>query len=438
MLVCDSSVPRGTLHVEWGNLVVNGSDILTADSESGGIQHGTVNHSSKEDRAGSNSNSTRSPPPPLLMPMPKKLSGMRFSSQELLRMSLPISPIRSSCHPAAEINHRKEQAQKILGSRTSYRKISRSGNQVYTVVGCSDGTRRRPAMIRGGSKHDDAAIAPGFDSLLLSSPRRSPPEISSTSSSSRIKPYRLGSRRGIRSSSLWGSSLSPTTTVSGPEKCIRSLEYIMRYADASCPRVSTQLLTGFPETSNPPPSTEPQRRVSNAIQQPRAKCGCRGFTIQVNSGSIGISFEVSYRVNGIVIRRTWSDLGGSSSYSSGMSCRDSVQVHCLERSDRGNDERDILGREGRLAWSGLIKVAAVASSYHITMGRLASHADEMNMRPQEADGSSSNIYEGVLDVEEGDILVRVDDVQVPQELWGVCCMIAGGRKSGAQQENFRE
>lgn len=87
-------------------------------------------------------------------------------------------------------------------------------------------------------------------------------------------------------------------------------------------------------------------------------------------------------------------------------------MYCLEKSDRGNNERDILEREGRLAWSGLIKVVAVASSYHVTMGQLASHANDMNMRLQEAEGASSKIFEGVLDVEEGDILVRVDDVQV--------------------------
>lgn len=409
MHIRDSAVSCGTLHLHRRDLVVNRSDILTEDSEPGGSQHGSsLNHPSTEDRAGSSSNSTWPPSPP---PLSKKLLEVRFSSRNFLGTSLPISPVRSRCHPSAEINHPEEQVQKTLGSRTGYRK-----GRSYAVVGCNDGTRRRPALIRDRSNHDDAdisvTIAPGFDSLLLSSSRILPPEISSASSSSKIESYTLGSRRGIWSSSLWGSSLSPTTTSTRPEECCsRSLEYIMRYADASCPRISTKLLTGFPGTSNPPPSAKPPRRASNAIQQPRAKCGCRGFTIQINSGSIGISFGVSYRVNGVVIRRTWSDLG-SSSYSTGVACRDSVQVYCLEKSDRGNNERDILEREGRLAWSGLIKVVAVASSYHVTMGQLASHANDMNMRLQEAEGASSKIFEGVLDVEEGDILVRVDDVQV--------------------------
>lgn len=408
----DSAVSCGMLHVKWRDLVVNGSDILTEDSEPGGGQHGSLNHPSKEDRVGSSSNSTRPPPPPL----PKNLLEVRFSSQKFLGTSLPISPVRSSCHPSAEINHHpKEQVQKTRGSRTDCSNGRSSRNQVYAVVGGNDGTRRRPDLFREGSNHDDVnisvAIAPGFDSLLLSSPRILPPEISSVSSSSRIEPCTLGSWRGIWSSSLWGSSLSPTTTSTQPKECSRSLGYILRYADASCPRVFTKLLTGFSGTSEPPPSTKPQRRVLNAIQQPRAKCGCRGFTIQINSGPIGISFGVSYRVNGVVIRRTWSDLGNRS-YSTGVVCRDSVQVHCLEKSGRGNDERDILRREGRLAWSGLIKVAAVASSYHVTMGQLASRVDYMSMGPQEAGGSSREIYEGVLDVEEGDILVRVNDVQV--------------------------
>ena len=51
-----------------------------------------------------------------------------------------------------------------------------------------------------------------------------------------------------------------------------------------------------------------QRHSSTVVHAPRARCGCRGITVQVNCGPLGLSLEASYRTErGLVLKQAWSD-----------------------------------------------------------------------------------------------------------------------------------
>lgn len=155
---------------------------------------------------------------------------------------------------------------------------------------------------------------------------------------------------------------------------------------------------------------------STAIHEPRARCGCRGITVQVNAGPLGLSLEASYRIDGVVIKQAWSDCAADK----GM-FRDSVEVQSLpeERCDHTGELN--ITFESRSSTSGLIKVRDVGIENGTTTGTTTSVVGPpLPLRPGIGTGVRSpssdstpntGVFEGVLEVEEGDILVRVDDVQ---------------------------
>lgn len=168
----------------------------------------------------------------------------------------------------------------------------------------------------------------------------------------------------------------------------------------------------------------------------------------MDSGPLGLSLEASYGVGGSILREAWSDCdadGGGTAY------RHSICVRRLRQRRLGRDisfcSRDTASDEGRydrLSSSGLVRVVktdiqgigarnddampateitpsfmepptplrlglSTLSSRTAAVGRtVAGGISAQGRRKQLARVTS----EGMLAVEEGDILVRVDDVQV--------------------------
>ena len=158
---------------------------------------------------------------------------------------------------------------------------------------------------------------------------------------------------------------------------------------------------------------------STAVHEPRARCGCRGLTVRVDSGPLGLSLEASYRMEqGFVLKQTWSDCA----VDGGMFAH-SVHVQNLP-GGRGSHHVSALdlGLEGRSSSSGLIKVRTVGlesdgGKTSSTPTRPASDVlvgPPLPLRPGIASSKEvgRSVLVGVLEVEEGDILVRVNDVQV--------------------------
>lgn len=168
------------------------------------------------------------------------------------------------------------------------------------------------------------------------------------------------------------------------------------------------------------PSSQHYYHSSTAVHEPRARCGCRGLTVRVVSGPLGLSLEASYRMeHGFVLKQTWSDCA----VDRGMFAH---SVHVQNLPGRGGDDHVSaldLGLEGRSSSSGLIKVRTVglesvggnmtaASSSNASSNVLV--GPPIPLRPGIASNKEGgrSILVGVLEVEEGDILVRVNDVQV--------------------------
>lgn len=139
--------------------------------------------------------------------------------------------------------------------------------------------------------------------------------------------------------------------------------------------------------------------------------------MRVDSGPLGLSLEASYRMQqGFVLRQAWSDCAMDRAMFT-----HSVHVQNLpgKRGDGHVGALD-LGLEGRSSSSGLIKVRKVGIESVGGTTTIASNGGgnvlvgpPPPLRPGILSKEArSGVVVGVLEVEEGDILVRVDDVQV--------------------------
>lgn len=166
---------------------------------------------------------------------------------------------------------------------------------------------------------------------------------------------------------------------------------------------------------------------STATQEQRARCGCRGITVQVNSGSLGLSLEANYVVDERQLKRTWSDW---------EDYRDLERYDISVEQNKGEPIRDTslcgdwmpTGRdESKAASSGLIKVTRVnietgkqRKSGTTVESPLSQSPAITGNKPRVSSASTSEIDDeslvivpgGMLAVDEGDILVRVDRDQV--------------------------
>ena len=171
----------------------------------------------------------------------------------------------------------------------------------------------------------------------------------------------------------------------------------------------------------PSPKASPQRKdclhQPTAVQGPRARCGCRGVTVEVESGPLNLTLEAKYAVGGTVLLQTWSE-SGTGTFASGHF------VHVRSVGPRGLPvaECDLAseGGDGSCS-SGLIKVRRM----HVDGESTSASASRLPLRCRPARGSLSRsktrlaLLRSKIDesrqmttVEEGDILVRVDHVQV--------------------------
>lgn len=157
-----------------------------------------------------------------------------------------------------------------------------------------------------------------------------------------------------------------------------------------------------------------QRHSSTAVHEPRARCGCRGITVRVNCGPLGLSLEASYRMErGLVLKQAWSDC----SVDKGM-FEHSILVQNMPGRDGHVGELDV-GLKGRSSLSGLIKVQAVCIENIAGPPATPTTVVEpplplrpgVAVRPSSGREAQRSVLEGVLEIENGDILVRVNDVQ---------------------------
>lgn len=164
-----------------------------------------------------------------------------------------------------------------------------------------------------------------------------------------------------------------------------------------------------------------QHHSSTVVHAPRARCGCRGITVQINCGPLGLSLEASYRMErGLVLKQAWSDCSADK----GMFAHSVIVQNMPGRDGHVGSEMDVGVKGGRSSLSGLIKVQAVCiESTGADAGARTPTATVVEpplpLRPGVVVRSSSfggeaaqrSVLEGVLEVENGDILVRVNDVQ---------------------------
>lgn len=197
----------------------------------------------------------------------------------------------------------------------------------------------------------------------------------------------------------WGYSARPAFAPSGPFDTSRS---------KSC-------------TNSFAPSTRDRfRHSSTAVHEPRARCGCRGLTVRVDSGLLGLSLEARYRIeHGLLLKQAWSDCAADRGIVS-------HSVHVQHLHSDGDKELCCGGTvdsgfESRSSSSGLIRVRTVdpesgepRTAPVCESGSSALVGSPPPLRPGalSAKDSRRTSVPGVLEVEEGDILVRVDDVQV--------------------------
>lgn len=174
---------------------------------------------------------------------------------------------------------------------------------------------------------------------------------------------------------------------------------------------------------------------STAVHEPRARCGCRGLTVRVDSGLLGLSLEARYRIeHGLVLKQAWSDCTTDKEMFS-----HSVHVQHLpnEKANGHSGGAFDLGFESRSSSSGLIRVRAVdpgsgdARTTSPCKNGSALVGSPPPLRPGALSAKDARRMSaaGVLEVEEGDILVRVDDVQVR-----TTCTRSFTNKSGKRQD----
>lgn len=156
------------------------------------------------------------------------------------------------------------------------------------------------------------------------------------------------------------------------------------------------------------------------------------YVSKVDSGPLGLSLEASYGVNGLILNQAWSDCD----IDRGID-RHSIRVRYSQRHREGYtccSAMDVGTSYDRSSSSGLIKVrrvdiggskACALTTSTLSLENLGVVAPPTPLRPclltrrvgrRTAGGTGGEqaqiVREGVLAVEEGDILVRVDDVQV--------------------------
>lgn len=217
----------------------------------------------------------------------------------------------------------------------------------------------------------------------------------------------------------WPPSHSPELSPpdsSSPHRAGKRSEYSLGCAlepDVSPQNVAVCRSTNS-DSISPAPSPQPYYYSSTTVHEPRARCGCRGLTVRVDSGPLGLSLEASYRIEeGFVLKQAWSDCAADS----GMFTH-TVHVQKSGKRDDGHIGALDLGLKGRSSSSGLIKVRRVdLESGGGATGVLVRPPFPLrsgNTSTIEARSSAAPL--GVLEVEYGDILVRVDDVQVRKRL----------------------
>ncbi|CAN0241010.1 unnamed protein product, partial [Ectocarpus sp. 4 AP-2014] len=164
--------------------------------------------------------------------------------------------------------------------------------------------------------------------------------------------------------------------------------------------------------SNHTPTSQRNHHSSTAIHGPRARCGCRGLTVRVDSGPLGLSLEASYRVGEtFVLKQAWSDCAADS----GMFAHSMLVSNLPGKVDDDQARTLDLRLDGRSSSSGLIKVRAVGLERdHATMTVRTRQCSILNAAPSPPNESRGSVV-GVLELDEGDILVRVDDVQVTKK-----------------------
>ncbi len=258
---------------------------------------------------------------------------------------------------------------------------------------CDDLAPPLSPVMETGEANINSRAARGFkwrlERYASSSSRSLSPESSSTTAS----PHREG--RGSLYSPMCASALSDLSP--SPAAVFRSKNCDSSYACT--------------------PSSRNYLHSSTAVHEPRARCGCRGLTVRVDSGPLGLSLEASYRMQqGFMLKQAWSDCAMDKAMFT-----HSIHVQNLpgKRGDGHVGALD-LGLEGRSSSSGLIKVRKVGIE---GVGGAATVASSNNdsvlvgppspLRPGVMSKEArSGVLVGVLEVEEGDILVRVDNVQV--------------------------
>lgn len=160
--------------------------------------------------------------------------------------------------------------------------------------------------------------------------------------------------------------------------------------------------------SNYTQPSQQNHHSSTATHEPRARCGCRGLTVRVDSGPLDLSLETSYRVGEMfVLKQAWSDCAADS----GMFAHSILVSNLPGKVDDDQVKGLDLGLDGRSSSSGLIKVRAVGLQRDHATTTVRTHQGGMldgAPSPNESRGS----VVGVLELDEGDILVRVDNVQV--------------------------
>lgn len=214
--------------------------------------------------------------------------------------------------------------------------------------------------------------------------------------------------------------LSPEEVSAGSSGEEGTSSYSLRCAFAPSD-LSPEPYAVYRSKTNDDSYTAPQRyhHSSIAVHEPRARCGCRGLTVRVDSGPLGLSLEASYRSEqGFVLKQTWSDCA----VDRGLFAH-SIHVQNLPGmpGKAGDDHVSALdlGLQGRSSSSGLIRVRTVGLESSDGTTTVASSGSSVigppiPLRPgiTSTKQVGRSVLVGVLEVEEGDILVRVDDVQV--------------------------
>ncbi|CAM9582311.1 unnamed protein product, partial [Scytosiphon promiscuus] len=161
---------------------------------------------------------------------------------------------------------------------------------------------------------------------------------------------------------------------------------------------------------------------STAVHEPRARCGCRGLTVRVDSGLLGLSLEATCLIeHGFVLKQAWSDCPTDRGvFSHSVHVKKMSNGKCTGHGSGASDLRF----ESRSLSSGLIRVRAIdpgsgdpptAPLWNSGNSPLVGSPPPLRPGALSAKDARRMRFAGVLEVEEGDILVRVDDVQVTKK-----------------------